>query len=80
MTVTQSHYDPEGNSTTTTDLEEYVTVKVAARFLGMPMNTLYKLALARQVPSYKTGKLRRFKLSELAAVMESNKIEMIKSR
>jgi len=54
--------------------EPYVNVKAAARFLGIPENTLYKLALSRKVPSFKAGKLRRFKLSELAAFMERHRV------
>lgn len=54
--------------------EPYVNVKSAARYLGIPENTLYKLALSRKVPSYKAGKLRRFKLSELAAFMDSHRV------
>ena len=55
--------------------EPYVNCKTAAKFLEIPENTLYKFALNRTVPSFKTGKLRRFKLSELAAWMEANRVE-----
>jgi len=55
--------------------EPYVNCKTAAKFLEVPENTLYKFALGRTVPSYKTGKLRRFRLSELAAWMESNRVD-----
>ncbi|WP_282753945.1 helix-turn-helix domain-containing protein [Desulfuromonas thiophila] len=54
--------------------EPFVSVKIAAEFLGIPENTCYKLALSRKVPSYKAGKLRRFKISELAAWMEGNRV------
>lgn len=62
------------NTETPATAEPYINVKTAAAFLGVPENTLYKLALSRKVPSYKAGKLRRFKLSELAAWMESNRV------
>lgn len=55
--------------------EPFVNCKTAAKFLGLPENTLYKFALARTVPSFKTGKLRRFRLSELQAWMEANRVE-----
>ena len=63
------------NDTTPLTAEPYVNCKTAAKFLGLPENTLYKFALSRTVPSFKTGKLRRFKLSELAAWMESNRVD-----
>ncbi|MBN2645041.1 MAG: helix-turn-helix domain-containing protein [Desulfuromonadaceae bacterium] len=62
------------NTETTTPAESFVSVKIAAEFLGIPENTCYKLALSRKVPSYKAGKLRRFRLSELAEWMESNRV------
>ena len=55
--------------------EPYIGVEQAASFLALPVNTVYKMALCRSLPSYKFGKLRRFKLSEIAAVMESKKVE-----
>lgn len=55
--------------------EPYITVSEAADFLGIPTNTCYKLALNRTLPSYKAGKLRRFKRSELAAWMESKRVD-----
>jgi len=55
--------------------EPYITVTEAAEFLGIPANTCYKLALNRTLPSFKAGKLRRFKRSELAAWMESKRVE-----
>ena len=75
MSTTAEKIPPE-----TTEPEAYVSVKEAARFLGMPSNTVYKMALARTIPSRKTGKLRRFKLSELAAFMESNRVEALPGR
>ena len=55
--------------------EPYIAVAEAAEFLGIPANTCYKLALSRTIPSFKAGKLRRFKRSELAAWMESKRVE-----
>lgn len=62
------------------DGEKYSTVKAAAEFIGVPANTMYKMLLARVMPSYKFGKLRRVKLSEVAAFVESNRVEAVKGR
>jgi excisionase family DNA binding protein len=62
------------------DSEKYSTVKVAADFIGVPVNTMYKMLLARVMPSYKFGKLRRVKLSEVAAYVESKRVEAVQSR
>ncbi len=57
------------------EIERYSPVKEGAAFLGVPVNTFYKMCLARLIPSYKMGKLRRVKLSEVAAFAESNRVE-----
>lgn len=62
------------------EVEKYSTPKEGAAFLGVPVNTFYKMCLARAVPSYKIGKLRRVKLSEVAAFAESHRVEAVKSR
>jgi excisionase family DNA binding protein len=59
----------------TTATEKYATPKEGAAFLGVPVNTFYKMCLARVIPSYKMGKLRRVKLSEVAAFAESSRVE-----
>ncbi len=70
----KQHQHDNKNTKTPAAVESFVNVKTAAEFLGIPENTCYKLALARKVPSYKAGKLRRFKLSELSAWMEGNRV------
>jgi excisionase family DNA binding protein len=55
--------------------EAFIDVEEGAALLAVPPNTLYKMALARRVPSYKIGKLRRFRRSELLAFAESFKID-----
>lgn len=60
---------------TTTETENYATPKEGAAFLGVPVNTFYKMCLARVIPSYKIGKLRRVKLSEVAAFAEASRVE-----
>ena len=62
------------NTTDASSPEPYIGVEQAAAFLSLPANTVYKKALAREIPSYKFGKLRRFRLSEIAAIMESKKV------
>jgi excisionase family DNA binding protein len=54
--------------------EPYITVAEASDFLGIPPNTCYKLALRREIPSFKCGKLRRFLRSDLRAWMESHRV------
>ena len=61
-------------ATTTTPAEAFIDVDEGAALLAVPPNTLYKMALARRVPSYKIGKLRRFRRSELLAFAESFKV------
>lgn len=65
---------------TTTEQEKFISVKEAAAFLSVPLNTCYKLCLSRTLPSYKAGKLRRLKLSEVAAYMEGCRVEAKSSR
>jgi len=52
--------------------EPFISVDEGAALLSVPPNTLYKWALARRVKSYKIGKLRRFRRSELLAFAESH--------
>lgn len=54
--------------------EPFISAEEGAALLSVPPNTLYKFALARRVPSYKIGKLRRFRRSELLAFAESFKV------
>lgn len=66
---------PDRTGATTTETEKYATPKEGAAFLGVPVNTFYKMCLSRVIPSYKIGKLRRVKLSEVAAFAESSRVE-----
>ena len=45
--------------------KEIYDTKEAAKYLGLSVSKVYKLAHLRQVPHYKRGKLLRFKKSEL---------------
>lgn len=54
--------------------EPFISVEEGAALLSVPPNTLYKMALSRKVGSYKIGKLRRFRRSELLAFAESFKV------
>jgi len=54
--------------------EPFISVEEGAALLSIPPNTLYKWALARRVKSYKVGKLRRFRRSELLAFVESHSV------
>ncbi|MDU0460470.1 MAG: helix-turn-helix domain-containing protein, partial [Geobacteraceae bacterium] len=76
MSTPAAQHPPEAAA----DYEDYISVKEAARFLSIPVNTCYKLCLSRTLPSYKAGKLRRLKKSEVAAFMESNRVEALPGR
>lgn len=54
--------------------EPFISVEEGAALLSIPPNTLYKWALSRRVKSYKIGKLRRFRRSELLAFVESYRV------
>lgn len=58
----------------TAEQEPFISVAEGAALLSVPENTLYKMALARRVPSYKIGKLRRFRRSELIAFAENFRV------
>jgi excisionase family DNA binding protein len=47
--------------------ELFVNIQAAAAFLGVKMSWLYEQCRLSRVPSYKVGKYRRFRLSELEA-------------
>jgi PTS system nitrogen regulatory IIA component len=47
--------------------ERLVPIEQAAEFLGVPTSWLYDQAARGKVPSYKVGKYRRFRVSELEA-------------
>jgi excisionase family DNA binding protein len=57
------------------DTEPLLTAEEVGRAIGVPANTIYKKALDRSLPSIKWGKLRRFRLSEVMAVMDSHRVE-----
>ena len=58
------------------DDEEVWSVKEMASFYKVPVNTAYKMLLARIIPSYKLGKLRRVKKSDLVAYLNENRVEV----
>ncbi len=60
----------------TADAEEVWSVKEMANFYKVPVNTAYKMLLARIIPSYKLGKLRRVKKSDLVEYLNSNRVEV----
>ena len=49
------------------NVEPFVPIEEAAKFLCVPVSWLYEQARLGKVPSWKMGKYRRFKLSELQA-------------
>jgi excisionase family DNA binding protein len=66
---------PHSTQHETPAAEPYVTAAQVAEFLGLPENTVYKLALQRRLPSYRLGKSRRFRLSEVDAAMRAGRVD-----
>jgi len=58
-------------------MEKFVNVDEASAFLGVGKGTLYVWAERGKIPSYKFGRKRAFKLSELNAYAEKCKQPMI---
>jgi excisionase family DNA binding protein len=50
---------------------EYIDIRELSTWLKIKLPTAYKMAESGQIPSYKLGKLRRFKVSEIQEWMES---------
>ena len=51
--------------------EDLIDVQAAARFLGCAAQTVYNLVSRGDIPSHKSGRSRRFKLSELKDYRQS---------
>ncbi|MRR54470.1 MAG: DNA-binding protein [Deltaproteobacteria bacterium] len=64
----------------TEDTERLYTASEIGIVLRIPANTIYKKALAREIPSIKWGKIRRFRLSEVMAALESCRVEVRPTR
>ncbi len=68
------------DATSHTPAEELITVTDLERITKIKRNTLYRMALDRRIPSYKVGKIRRFKLSDVMTALESCRVEARPSR
>ena len=53
--------------------DELIGVDEAARLLGVPRSWIYSAAEAGRLPSFKVGKYRRFRCSELTAWLEDQR-------
>jgi hypothetical protein len=53
--------------------EEFVGVADLERRFGLPISWWYSKAEAAEVPSYKIGKYRRFKISEVSSWLEAQR-------
>lgn len=49
---------------------EFIDIRQLSQWLNIKTATAYKMAEAGTIPSYKLGKLRRFKVSEIRDFME----------
>ena len=54
----------------TESLEELITVEDAARLLGVPRSWVYANTESGRLPSFRIGKYRRLKASELLSWIE----------
>lgn len=50
--------------------ESFIRPRDIAKYLSMNLWTVYKMAQRGHIPSYKIGKGRRFKLSEVEAALK----------
>lgn len=60
--------------------EELLTVKEMAGLLKIPPNTGYKMLLSRQIPSFKMGKLRRVRRSDVVDFINAHRVEALSNR
>ena len=60
----------ERRGNTVSGLEPYVTIDVAADFLGVKTSWLYQAGDAEGIPVHRIGRARRYRLSELEAFMQ----------
>ena len=58
------------------DLREVMSVRQAAEYLGVSVDTLYKYVKASKVPSFKLGNRLRFKKSILDRWMEESSVSV----
>lgn len=61
-------------TTRTGSVEPFVTTEDVAEFLGKPPSWLYNRAERLGVPRYRVGLQYRYRLSEVAAWVESTKL------
>jgi predicted DNA-binding transcriptional regulator AlpA len=53
--------------------EEFVGVNELERRFGLPVSWWYAKAEAEQMPSYKIGKYRKFRISEVSSWLEQHR-------
>jgi excisionase family DNA binding protein len=53
--------------------ENLVGIEEAARFLSVKVSWLYEQVRLGKVPSYRIGKFRRFRISELEAYLQARR-------
>jgi len=53
--------------------ENLVGIEEAARFLSVKVSWLYEQVRLGRVPSYRIGKFRRFRISELEAYLQARR-------
>lgn len=68
--------DPNATNPEPNNADRPVTVKVAARFLGVSSSLVYAYVSRKQIPHYRMmGRCIRFRLSELASWSEGFRVD-----
>lgn len=71
LRLTELRTDPNATNPYLNGADKPVTVKEAARFLGVSPSLVYEYVSRKQIPHYRMmGRCIRFRLSELAAWRE----------
>jgi len=60
-------------------MEQLIDIFEAARLLGVSRWTLESMKSRREIPTYKIGRRKMFKISDLEKFVEENKIEAKKN-
>lgn len=71
------HKGPVGVVLTTPIGRRLLNVREAAQYLGLEVDTVYKKARLREVPSVKVGRALRFDMKALERFIEQHTIETI---
>ncbi len=60
------------------DMDKWLTLEQIAEYLQMSTSSIYKMAQAGKIPSYKVGRQWRFKKEEIDKWVERNKFKRVR--